>query len=375
MTEVIFGRGALRDAGDRLPPSQSPVLLLTGGRSFSSSGAEAALQPFVESRRVVHVGGVPANPSAESVAACLARATDESPSVIVAVGGGSVIDTAKLVALSMATGRAPEALVEPGLDLTGPVPQIIAVPTTAGSGAERTPFAVMYVGERKYSVDHPSLEPALAILDPDLLDSASSQTIAASGFDAIGHAMESVWNVNSTEQSRRDAEAALQLAWHHLVPAWQGDRVARERMLEAATLAGAAISKTRTTAAHAMSYHLTARYHVPHGHAVAVTLGAFLEYNADATEPDTVDPRGPGHVRQAVDRICEIIGADDPSAGRKAVAELMQAVELEARPTHLGVDTQDRRRQWVGSVNVERLNNNPRRLDEVSLLELVRNLG
>ncbi|HLT95837.1 MAG TPA: iron-containing alcohol dehydrogenase, partial [Acidimicrobiia bacterium] len=104
MTEVIFGRGALRDAGDRLPPSQSPVLLLTGGRSFSSSGAEAALQPFVESRRVVHVGGVPANPSAESVAACLARATDESPSVIVAVGGGSVIDTAKLVALSMATG-------------------------------------------------------------------------------------------------------------------------------------------------------------------------------------------------------------------------------------------------------------------------------
>src|SRR5690606_2379667 len=98
-----------------------------------------------------------------------------------------------------------------------------------GSGAERTAFAVMYIGEQKYSVAHPTIAPVVAILDPDLLDAAGPRLVAVSGFDVIGHAMESIWNVNADEESWSEAESALQLAWQHLIPATQGQHSARAR--------------------------------------------------------------------------------------------------------------------------------------------------
>jgi len=169
---------------------------------------------------------------------------------------------------------------------------VVAVPTTAGTGAEVTPFATVWDSEnkKKYSVSGEMVYPAHALLDPKLTLSLPRNETLYTGLDTISHALESLWNKNRTPVSEALALKALTLA-NEALPAvlnQPGSLHFREIMQQAAMLAGLAISRTRTAIAHAISYPLTMRFGIPHGLACSFALPKIIEHYAPNEKDDAV---------------------------------------------------------------------------------------
>lgn len=291
---------------------------------------------------------------------------------LVAVGGGTVLDASKLgLAMAAQPGKAIEFVtqsLDPGIRLL----PWIAIPTTAGTGAEATRFAVVYHGGRKYSVSDPRLLPAGALIDPSLCDSLPRHIRAHTGFDALAQAIESLWAQAATPESRSFARHALRLAAGHLERAvLREDTTARDAMSEAAHYAGRAIDISRTTLPHALSYTLSADYEVPHGQAVGVFLPPVLLQLAELEESECNHPRGASYVSDRVWEICGHLGAGDPRDAANWLTELMQACGMATRLGALGVRSQEERRKIATGVNLDRLGNHPQHMDPARLRNLV----
>ena len=368
VAEVIQRVGAFEEAfaeieGDRW-------VVLAGESSFGASGARRTLAPFLDSGAVLRTVPGPL-PTTEAADQLIGELRWYDIDAIVAVGGGLVIDSMKIVSLGLATGLTSRELLSGAAEVPGEPVRTVAVPTTAGSGAERTPFAVVYADGVKHSIDDPRLLPQTAIVDPLLMRSAPKPVAAAAGLDAFAHCVESLWATGSTPESQALAADALSIIVEKLELAVVGeDTLAQHSLAFAASTAGAAIAITRTTAAHALSYHLTSTYGVSHGHAVALTLGALIETNGAVDNSTSTDPRGVDQVRRALDTVCRILGMESSSEGRAFMADLIG--RLGHSPSVADAVGPVDRKLWIASVNPERLANNPRRLDESDLLAIVR---
>ncbi|WP_137918129.1 iron-containing alcohol dehydrogenase PsrA [Hydrogenophaga sp. 2FB] len=204
--------------------------------------------------------------------------------VIVAVGGGSAIDTAKALMVGTASGRFNELidLLATGAAFTPhAVKRLIAVPTTAGTGSEVTPWATIWDRERqkKYSLHLPQTWPSVAVIDPELMLSLPASVTLQSGLDALSHALESIWNVNANPVSDTFAVAAVSDILDVLPRLMRdlGNVELRGRMALAALKAGMAFSNTKTALAHSISYEMTLRYGLPHGIACSFPLPMVLQ--------------------------------------------------------------------------------------------------
>jgi alcohol dehydrogenase class IV len=348
----------------------SECVILGGQTSFEASGASRVIQPLFEGDgRVLLVRGP--LPTTGEVDRLVREIGAEIPSRMVAVGGGLVIDVMKVVGLSLATGRNAAEIVAGGSDVAGELPFMVAAPTTAGSGAERTPFAVLYHDGVKHSVDDQRLLPPRAVLDPTLSYTVPKPVAAAAALDAIAHCVESIWACRSTAESQAVALDALSRLSRNIEPGVvHGVDDARDELMYAASDAGDAIARTRTTAAHALSYHLTSEYHIAHGHAVALTLGLLASYNQVVDESSLADPRGVDHVRSSVSAACRTVGVADATQLTAHLRELMESMGLAPEVDAAAGQRVDRER-WVSDVNPERLANNPRRLTHGDLMQLV----
>lgn len=223
------------------------------------------------------------NPDFSALGAQAARFTDlaRSPEVIVAIGGGSVIDSAKVFAAAAGDFGKVQCYLEGkgDTDNLAEVP-VVAVPTTAGTGSEVTCLATVWDAQvgRKYSLARPSLYPKTAIIDPELMLAKPRQLTVATGLDALSHALESIWNVNANPMTVRfavDAAREIRDCLPILVEDL-GNLDLRTRVSKAALFAGLAFSNTKTTLAHSLSYSLTLGYGVDHGIACSFTLPVVL---------------------------------------------------------------------------------------------------
>ena len=222
--------------------------------------------------------------------------------VIVALGGGSAIDTAKALMVGTASGRFDELL---GLLQRGEpfkphaVKTLIAVPTTAGTGSEVTPWATIWDRERqrKHSLHLPSTWPEIALVDPLLMMSLPPSVTLQSGLDALSHALEAIWNRNANPLSDTYAVSAAQDIFETLPALMRRpqDRGLRARMALAALKAGMAFSNTRTALAHSISYEMTLRLGLPHGIACSFPLPLVLQMAlGQSAERDAVLARALG---------------------------------------------------------------------------------
>ncbi|MBK1686160.1 alcohol dehydrogenase class IV [Rubrivivax gelatinosus] len=213
---------------------------------------------------------------------------DEACDAIVAFGGGSVMDAAKVIGLAVANGKPPRALVGYFKGLHGPLP-LYAVPTTAGTGSEVTVAAVISdpKAQRKLVVADTRLVPRMAALDPELMVGLPPAITAATGMDALTHAVEAYIGDWCTDTTDRWALAAVGMVFEQLERAVTdgGDLVARERMALASTYAGLAFTRANVGNVHAIAHQLGGLYHVPHGLANAIVLPAVLRFSAPNCEP------------------------------------------------------------------------------------------
>lgn len=289
---LVFGVDRLNDLPG-LVKGRRALLVTTPG--FTRRGMTDRVKGLVGSSLVKIVDTVEPNPELDDLQETAQTLHETHLDVIVAVGGGSVIDTAKAVSAVLSTTRETgvvlslrEHLENGGAALNGVGIPVIAVPTTAGTGSEATPFATVWdsVNRRKYSLTGSQLFPEAALLDPLLSTSLPRDITIASGLDAVSHAFEAIWNRNATPMTTLYATQALRLAMPVLERVIRDpDNVGlRAEMLQASMLAGLAISNTKTALAHSISYPITMHYGVPHGLACSFTLPAILRFNAEVDD-------------------------------------------------------------------------------------------
>jgi alcohol dehydrogenase class IV len=215
----------------------------------------------------------------------IAFCTKERCDAIVAFGGGSPMDTAKAIALAVANHKRPRDLVGYFKGLRAPLP-LYAVPTTAGTGSEVTVAAVVSEPQtgRKLVIADTRLVPAMAALDPTLMTRLPRPVTAATGMDALTHAIEAFVSRWSTGYTDRMALAAVALIYENLPRAYRNgsDVAAREQMAIAATFAGLAFTRANVGYVHAIAHQLGGKYHTPHGLANAIMLPHVLRFVAPA---------------------------------------------------------------------------------------------
>jgi phosphonate metabolism-associated iron-containing alcohol dehydrogenase len=220
-----------------------------------------------------------------------------SVDVVVALGGGSVIDAAKAMAALVAIKHDRETMVDHlrnGVPLPAdmkPMP-IIAIPTTSGTGAELTPWGTIWGDDGiKFSVNHPALRPRQALLDASLCITMPHDLTLASGLDALSHAMESVWNRRHSQVTDGVATQAIRMI-HESLPlalADSGNVQVRRNVQTASVLAGMCMGTTQTALAHSISYPFTSRFGIPHGLACSFTLPEIARFNLEA-DPNRLKP-------------------------------------------------------------------------------------
>ena len=227
---------------------------------------------------------VEADPSRETLLAAVAAGRQAAASGVVGFGGGSSMDVAKLAALLLGSGESLDEAWGVGR-ARGPRLPLVMVPTTAGTGSEVTPVSIVTVGaEEKRGVSSPMILPDLAVLDPDLTLGLPPDITAATGIDAMVHAIEAYTskNTNNNPLSRLLAREALRLLGANIETAVLdgGDRAARSAMLLGSMLAGQAFANSPVAAVHALAYPIGGIFHVPHGLSNALMLPHVLRFNA-----------------------------------------------------------------------------------------------
>jgi alcohol dehydrogenase class IV len=283
-TRIEFGSGSLAYLGQRVTDLGGSRVLVVTDEVLASIGIADRVMSVLDEAKIEHVlfTAIEPEPDAAGVQAGAELLAAEGCDVVVAVGGGSVLDSGKAIALM---GRNPGHIRDYaglGVQTQKGVP-VIAVPTTAGTGSEATIWAV--ISEKsskiKYGVGGPHMTSDLALLDPDLSVTLPPRLTAVTGLDALAHALESYVNKATQPISEALAEKSMELVARSLRGAvWQGNALdARSDMLLASTLAACAFNSTRLGLAHALAMPLGAKAKIPHGDVVSILLPEVNRFN------------------------------------------------------------------------------------------------
>jgi alcohol dehydrogenase len=297
LPRITFGAGSRAELPGIVASHGRHVLLVSGGRSYSDSPWRAELEAGLEASGVTFVGrvSVSGEPGPAEVEGPVERHRDDAVDVVLGVGGGAVLDTAKAVAGLLRSGTSLMDHLEGvgrGLPYPGPAVPVVAVPTTAGTGSEATRNAVITErgpGGYKRSFRDERLVPADAIVDPDLLATAPPSLIAANGLDALTQLLEAFTSQRATPVTDALVRSGLAAARDGLV-AWHGDPVgpeapaARGRMAYAALLSGICLANAGLGAVHGLASPLGALLPIPHGVACGAVLWQTVAANIAALE-------------------------------------------------------------------------------------------
>ena len=268
-TDIIFGQNAL----EALKTLKAKNVVVFTDKFLAENGTAHRISALMTGcENVTIYSDVVPDPPVETVASGLAFLINADADLVVAVGGGSVIDAAK-------------STVYVARKHIGKHIRLIAVPTTSGTGSEVTEFAVIsdrQAGKKIPLVDEEML-PEMAILSCELTASVPPSVTADTGFDVLTHALEAYISTNANEFSDALAEKAVELWAEYIVPAYKNgnDMIAREKMHTASCLAGIAFNEAGLGVNHSIAHALGAQFHIPHGRANAMLLPHVLRYNTE----------------------------------------------------------------------------------------------
>jgi alcohol dehydrogenase class IV len=335
---IIVKRGASANLAKLIQDRNgNSVFIVTDPGVLSAGLLDSALSQFKSLGLDYQIfSEVQADPSISVIEKAVKAAKDYKSDYIVGFGGGSSMDVAKLVAL-LALGK--ESLTDVyGVDkVKGPRLPLILVPTTAGTGSEVTKSSVVTVSEsEKKGVLSPYLLPDLALLDAELTLGLPPHVTAATGIDAMVHAIEA-FTTKHLKNPISDcvAKEALRLLSGnlHQVVAHGDDIVARENMLLGACLAGMAFANAPVAGVHALAYPIGARFHVPHGLSNSLVLGPVMRFNAEVAHEmyaelgQIIKPRLHGSTQEQAYQLADYMGG---LAGELGLPQRMTEVNIDA---------------------------------------------
>ena len=371
--QIVVQVGAAAQLGELLAKRYTP------GRACVITDAflhrSGLLTPALASLRgsgfeVLVVDDVQADPPDQVVEAVTAQAREFGAQLIIGLGGGSSMDVAKLVAVLLA-GAQPLAAMY-GIDkITQERLPLVQIPTTAGTGSEVTPIAIVTTGATtKSGIVARQLYADLAILDAELTTGLPPAITAATGIDAMVHAIEAFTSQHlKNPLSDQLALQALRLLTHNLLPVCKDgqDLAAREAMLLGAMLAGQAFANAPVAAVHALAYPLGGRFHLPHGLSNALVLPHVLRFNAEAAAASA-------HYAALADALLPGLVGDDAHKTAAFIAHLealIAATELPMRLRDHGI-TESALPQLADDAMLQTrlLGNNPREVTRADALAI-----
>jgi len=365
-TKVVFGSGGFDNIRNYINPfNPKGILLITGKRSMKKVGIIEKIFSLLKNYRIFLYDGVVPNPSMESLTEGIFLLKQKRINLVIGIGGGSVLDYAKAISVLVNNDGLVEDYFYKKRKLEREGIPTIAIPTSAGTSSEITPYAVMTDLRKKIKITLTDrfIYPKLAIIDPLLTLTMPPELIANSGIDALCHAIEAYWNINHAPLSDLFALKAIELISINLPKAYKqrSKLTFRENMCLGSVYAGMAFSNTGTTACHSISYPLTTIFDVPHGNACVLTLGELLQYNSKGNRDKILD-------------ICEAMGARNVVEGIKKVKYLMKSVKLKTRLKNCGIKRRDIKVIVEKAFTPERMRNNPRRLTKQTLTKILRKI-
>ena len=368
--EIVFRRGVSAVVGSLLKAKMKRPFFLTDKglsqaglhTSFVVSLETAGLEPLVYDHVV-------ADPPAIMVKSALEAAKAHGCDSVIGFGGGSSMDTAKVIAVLLAGEQALEEIYGTDQVKAGRAP-LVLVPTTAGTGSEVTSVAIITTeADEKVAVVDNALYPDIAILDPDLTVGLPRHVTAATGIDAMVHAIEAYTNKNKKNpMSDTLAREALKLLSHSLVRACDkpDDMAAREQMMLGAMLAGQAFANSPVGAVHGLAYPLGGIFHIPHGLSNSLMLAPVLTYNApeaDYLYAELAQIVCPENTKGSAPSDCE--------AFISHLNGLIEATGVERRLSQLGISHNDLPKLAEDAMKAQRvLQNNPREMTYEAALAL-----
>lgn len=331
-------------------------ILLVCGKSIESLEIGKYFDGLEERTRIkiVKFSNFKPNPLYESVVEGVKVYKEEQCDCIVAVGGGSAMDVAKCIKLYANMDKGQNYLKQKIVpnDIL-----FIAVPTTAGTGSEATRFAVIYYNGKKQSVSDNSCIPSAVVVDPSVLETLPEYQKKSTMMDALCHATESFWSVNSTEESQKYSTEAIKLVLQNKDGYLANTKKGNAGMLKAANTAGKAINITQTTAGHAMCYKLTGLYGIAHGYAAALCVSKLYPYMLENVDK-CIDPRGGEYLKETFKRLAKAYGCDRAMDAANKFNEILKGLNLE-----VPIPKKEDYEILKNSVNPIRLKNNPVGLD------------
>lgn len=301
------------------------------------------------------------NPLYESVCSGIKIFKENQCDSIIAIGGGSAMDVAKCIKLYSSMDENMNYLEQKVIPNNI---QLLAIPTTAGTGSEATKFAVIYYNGEKQSISDTSCIPSTVLFDASLLKTLPLYQKKSTVLDAFSHSIESIWSVNSTDESKEYAKKAIELITNNMKSYFNGDEDTNDKMLLAANYAGKAINISQTTAGHAMCYKLTSLYKISHGHAAALVNSELLPYMIDHIE-NCIDSRGKEYILNIFNSIAKMLKCEDNEQLKNYFRNLLKELEL----YNVDIDYTDIN-TLVKSVNTVRLKNHPIKLNEDDIRQI-----
>lgn len=287
--EVFFGRGVRGQVGKHAALLGERALIVCGRMALRASGALDELRASLEGAdmSVAVFDQVEAEPSLATVECGRAAFAAAGCDLVVAAGGGSALDVGKAIA-ALAPLTEPVAHFFAGAEITGPGRPCIALPTTAGTGAEVTPNSVLTdtASGLKASIRGHALLPEIALVDPELTVTCPPDQTAYSGLDALTQAIEAYVSLGANPVSDAWAEESVRRIARglHAAVANGADLEARTDMALGSLLAGLALASARLGLVHGLAHPLGALYHLPHGRVCGALLPAVMRFNKQAAE-------------------------------------------------------------------------------------------
>jgi len=370
---VIVGCNASSFAGREAKKLGGTKALIVTDRNLTEMGFLSGIESSLDSEKIDHevFDEVTAEPTVDYVEKGLDLYRRSKCDFIIALGGGSPIDTAKAVCI-MASN--PGVIQDyKGLDkVSSPGAPLIAIPTTAGTGSETTIFTIITDTRTnvKMLIGSPFILPSVALVDPLLTASSPPSVTAATGVDALTHAIEAYVSVKAQPMSDVFALSAIKFLSENLRQAWaNGDNLeARSLTMMGAFQAGVAFSNSSVALVHGMSRPIGAYFHAPHGLSNAVLLAPVVEFSISG------NPKRYADIARAMGEKVEGLGVmEGASKASKAVRELVRDIKIPALAT-LGV-TREKLKTVVGKMADDAIasgspGNNPRKATKEEIVEL-----
>lgn len=282
--QLWIEEGALNQVVDIVQKEQAQKIMIVTDPGLKKAGICQRLEDILAplEKDIVIFDEVEPDPSIKLVLNVVNKARENKIDLMIGLGGGSSMDTAKVAAALMTNTKDISAYFGIGL-LEHPAIPIVAIPTTAGTGSEVTPIAILSDEEEqlKKGIVANEIIPQYALLDPSLLTGLPAHVTAATGMDALTHAIESFTSIHANDYSDALALRAIELISRHLLVSFKdGSNIeARRGMLLGSLLAGMSFANAGVAAVHAFAYPLGGMFHIPHGLANSLMLPTIMKFN------------------------------------------------------------------------------------------------